>query len=139
MRITSQDNAAFFSLKRTGIDAGGSVRARVRLKGHGFEGSNRSVYFDREAIKGFRAELEQLERNRQGNASLISLSPGECVFTIGAVDRLGHIHVKGAVRKVVLRFGEIDHFECRLRFEIDPTRLPHLLRELSEELVVRLV
>jgi len=86
------------------------------------------TWIDRRRWSEFLQELAELERMRQGSATLESISPMLLRLTFLAMDHSGHIAIEGliGVRKghqvFVLNFS---------RIEIDPSGLPDILNQLS--------
>ena len=111
---------------------GGDVRLQIRAQIQEFSGAV-DAWIDREAWKDFLGQLTQLERDRQGSAALLSMSPGELRLTFRMLDMAGHAGVegelmcyryppRGAPSPLRLEFGII---------EFDPTLLPSLVDELQ--------
>jgi hypothetical protein len=80
------------------------------------------------AWSAFLRELTALDHQRQGAASLESISPGELRLRLFTTDRAGHlaaegiVGVRGARQELRLEFTNIS---------FDPGQLPALLAELS--------
>ena len=105
---------------------GGDVRLLVRLRCDDFAGAT-SGWVKREVWHAFIRQLEQLDRQRQGEAVLQSMSPDELRLRVFATDHAGHMAVDGQVRTRSLR-------DLRLQFgavAFDPTFLHPLLNELQ--------
>jgi hypothetical protein len=134
MRIVSEDRAAWFATRRIGTNVSRDIHAKVGVPGYGFEGSNRSVWFERSCIDVFLKSLDELEHTRQGVAALESMSPEECRLLVENTDRLGHMRMVVVVSRCVFAFGQTDHLRCRIQFDIDPTALPQAVRALRDEL-----
>jgi hypothetical protein len=96
--------------------------ASEQLIGHGF------AWVAAPALAAFLAQLRELERRRQGEATIDGLSPGEFRLRVWSVDRKGHMAVGGLVTKRVHK-GEGGSYRhaVELGFEFDPTLLPSVL------------
>ena len=111
---------------------GGDVRLILRVQRGAFAGAV-DVWIDRDGWAQFLDQLVALERNRAGEATLRSVSPGELVLTVRALDRAGHMGVEGEMTQYSYATGpelQTNH----LRFatiEFDPTLLPPLIDELK--------
>ena len=68
----------------------GDVRLYVKVEAFGFTGAHDGVWVGKGALEGFAAALRVLERTREGEAVLESMSPGEFVLRVYSVDRAGH-------------------------------------------------
>ena len=133
MRI-ADTSGCHFTIERIEAGPGDDVRAKVASAGNGFSGTNESVWFGRPDIDRFVADLRALDESREGLAKLESMSPGECVLKFRNCDQFGHLHLEVAIARAVYYFGEIDHFRCRIRFEVDPTAFSSMIDELASEL-----
>ena len=107
---------------------GGDVRLLVRVAHGDFAGAT-DTWVLLEVWDRFLDELRTLERRRQGEARVRSISPGELALRVFATDRAGHLAVEGEVgtlkpgREALLRFAPI---------AFDPSLLPRLVAELGE-------
>ena len=139
MRI-ADGTSCFFTITRIDTDTNGrgDVNAKVSAAGLGFTGANRSVWFDRLAINAFIADLRALDISREGSAILDSMSPGECTLTFSNYDLLGHLQLEVVIARAVFFFGETDHFQSRIRFQVnsDVVAFGNLVNELEAELSV---
>jgi hypothetical protein len=109
------------------------VRVRVRVRSGVFAGSV-DAWIHRDAWVTFRQQLAALERTRQGEATLESMSPGDLRLRIGSLDRLGHMGVEGQMAEHSLGAGARQPQTMQLEFgpiDFDPTLLPELVRELT--------
>lgn len=105
-----------------------SIHFAVSLAKRGFAGTNPHVGVLDHILYAFVEELAELDRTRQGAATLTSMSPGEFKLRIRTVDRAGHPMLSATV----------SHYTCICRdrwetdtatshFEIEPWDLPTLL------------
>lgn len=114
-----------------GIHTGGDVLVVVRVRLLDFSGAVESWVL-RETWRDFLTQLRVLERDRAGEATLQSISPGELGLRIFGLDHAGHMGIRGELTSYYsaphqpeatsLTFGTI---------EFDPTVLPAFLRELE--------
>jgi hypothetical protein len=98
----------------------------VAVQFHAFAGAT-DTWVPGEAWSAFVRELDELERTRQGKASLEAISPDELLLVFRSLDRAGHMAVEGFVG---VRSGS---HQMKLTFssiELDPTDLPRIVREL---------
>ena len=108
----------------------GDVRLSVALAAGTFRGRNDSVWVTRSEWHRFLADLGNLERRRQGQARLTSMSPANLELCVHATDRAGHMAVEGFVGDYVL--GGRGTQEARVPFVL--TLDPALLRATLDEL-----
>ena len=109
----------------------GDVHIEAAVTAHGFSGSS-TFWIARASLTAFEVGLRGLEARRQGAATLEAMSPGEFTLRVEAVDRSGHMMIKGELARFTtsslgtpLRLGLV------FGFEIDAGRLPSLVRELA--------
>jgi hypothetical protein len=97
-----------------------SVRARVEFRLGQFTGVT-DAWFEISAIESFAAALRELERRRQGVASLCALSPGECEVRLESYDSAGHVvlHLQLAKANWAGRGREYRPTKLAGSFEID--------------------
>lgn len=74
-------------------------------------------------FESFRSSLATLEKTRQGTASITSFLSGDFEFTIGSIDRVGHMGVSGRLRFDNLSGNWLHLNELRFSFEFDPSEL----------------
>ena len=133
MRIDG-DDGCWFTLEPLETDPIGrrDVRAAVSFAGRGFAASNSSVWFDGDAITSFLAALRQLDADREGNATLETMSPNECRLTFRNSDGLGHLMLDVSVTAGL----GTQQSTCNLSFSFDPTLLPAIVKQMEAALVV---
>jgi hypothetical protein len=110
---------------------GGDVRLTVRVRRGAFAGAA-DAWIDRDRWEQFLRQLDTLERQRAGEATLMSVSPGELVLRVRVLDRAGHLGVDGEMTQYSYTAGP-ELQTTHLRFptiEFDPTLLPALIEEL---------
>ena len=125
MRFVS-DSGDFVSIARA--DDGGpsdDILVVLEVRCLGFTGRI-DTWISRTAWAAFCNELEDLELNRQGAASVESISPKELRLTVRSTDRSGHMGVEGFVGYRGTR-GEASLSFSVLPF--DPSSLPQLARD----------
>jgi hypothetical protein len=76
----------------------------------------------------FVAEVRQLERDRQGRASVEGMSPDEFRLEVFSTDRAGHMALTGKVRR-----PHVEGFTLSLEFgfAFAPDLLPQLVRDFA--------
>ncbi|MFT5357352.1 MAG: hypothetical protein ACI9KE_004586 [Polyangiales bacterium] len=98
------------------------ILARVRTSGFTAEIDS---WIIRGAWDAFCTELKQLEKTRQGKASLEAISPGELKLDVQSTNRAGHMAIGGLVGT------DMGDSHVRMTFSpvpFDPTALPELVR-----------
>ena len=103
----------------------------VTVSCSGFVGKNDEVWVQDATLKSFAADLQNLERKRQGDATLMSMSPQDFRLTIGSYGSVGHIAATGFLGKV--SYGSTGVIESNIGFSIDldPTLLSDICAELG--------
>ena len=101
----------------------GDVYLSISASSHGFSGKN-DLWVQAEEFRRFCAELVKLEKERKGEATLKSISPGELYLKVYAIDSLGHIAISGNTGY------EIDNIEHNVTFgfQIEPNALEKMVR-----------
>jgi hypothetical protein len=132
MRINSQDNQGYLTIepKERGLD--GSLRLSIKVASHGFGGETTKIWIDKEISEVFVAELCKLEEKRQGKATLISMSPDECLIKVEVVDAVGHIGITVDLARPVFLFGRTVRQRVHTEFEMDAGRLRNIAKETKE-------
>jgi hypothetical protein len=105
----------------------GDVRLGVSVRSGTFAGSYDQVWIDRDKWSSFVAGMQRLERERTGQASLMSMSPGEFELHLQVIDRAGHLVAHGCLSRY--HFGHPSGKESRSRIEYHMPVDPSLLRE----------
>ncbi|XGV95719.1 MAG: hypothetical protein ACAF41_23625 [Leptolyngbya sp. BL-A-14] len=98
----------------------GDTRFEIRVESFGFAGQG-WMWVDRESLKSFVAQLRELENQRQGEAELSSMSPGQFWLRIFSTDSLGHVALVGQLSRV-------EH-ELKFGFSFDPSALPSIVKD----------
>lgn len=110
----------------------GDVRVSVQIKLGEFGGRYDAVWLEEPILKCFISELESLENNRQGSASLESMSPNEFRLTIRSRDSLGHFVVE--VFLLRYQYSGPTYWPTSVSggFEVDPCALRLILDGFKE-------
>ncbi|MFN7116237.1 MAG: hypothetical protein ACK4TA_05520 [Saprospiraceae bacterium] len=82
-------------------------------------------------IENFLTELDKLDKYRKGQAILESMSPEEMQLVFKAIDDLGHLSVALQLAKEN-RINQDYSYTIKVEFEIDPTSLANIKREMLE-------
>jgi hypothetical protein len=90
----------------------------ITVNSNGFSGKN-DLWVGAEELKEFCVSLVRLEKERNGEATLSSMSPGELNLKIYSIDSLGHLAVAGTTGYQVV---DIPH-SLTFGFEFDPSQL----------------
>ena len=106
----------------------GDLRLAVSLRCGTFTGSYDQVWISRHDWSSFLTGLRRLERDRQGEASLLSMSPGEFELHLQIIDRAGHLAAHGCLARY--NFGHSSGEATRSRIEYHIAVDPGLLCEL---------
>jgi hypothetical protein len=104
------------------------LRLIVKLAFHGFNAEIDAWVLQRDWT-GFLKSLAELERTRQGMATLEAASPDALRLSFHSLDPAGHVAVDGFVGT------QIGMHKAKLTFsaiEFDPTDLPHVLSDLRD-------
>jgi hypothetical protein len=75
------------------------------------------------ALRSFCTALAALERNRRGEASLASMSPGELDLRIRSVDSCGHMAIEGSTGCHIHRDHSLAWQAVHFGFEFEPFQL----------------
>jgi len=90
---------------------------------------NNFIWVSQTDIDNFLADLENLDKNRKGQAILESMSPGEMQLIFQSIDDLGHLSVLCYFKKEDTIFKDYS-YEIKVEFQIDPTSLPIVRNEM---------
>ncbi len=133
MRIDGDDDC-WFALEPLETDPMGrrEVRAAVSFAGRGFAASNPSVWFGGDAIASFLAALRQLDADREGIATIETLTPTECMLNFHNSDRFGHLMLDVSITAAV----GVKQSTCNLSFSFDSTSFPAIVNQMEAALVV---
>lgn len=112
-----------------------SFSLSIETESRGFAGANERVWFGRKAFNEFLNQLNALERKRQGEAFLRSMSyPSEYDsfhFKIYSIDKLGHIALSTEIMQLEYIGGTpiLVTNKVSITFQIDPTSLRSILAD----------
>jgi hypothetical protein len=106
----------------------GDLRLGVSVRCGTFAGSYDQVWIAKDDWSSFVGSIRRLERERNGKASLLSLSPDEFELHLQVVDRAGHLAAHGCLSRY--HFGHPSGKTPRSRIEYHLAVDPGLLREL---------
>lgn len=132
--IVLQENDNRLTLSFDEIDAG-LFLVYLNVVSDGFSGGDGDAVVTGSELERFKIELAELEKRRQGFATLSSISelPDVHSFKIQcfSIDKLGHIGV--SIDLVSAKYLQNQHFSERVTtsFEIDPGKLRIFLAEFS--------
>ncbi len=112
-----------------GTPAEGDLSLRIAVTAPPFTGRVEQVWFTRAEWGGFLEDLQDLLRDRRGEAYVIAMSPHECEFAVFARDSAGHIVAEGWIGHEAV--GCNGGLRCRVSFsmEIDPGDLARVVDE----------
>ena len=111
-----------------GPDAGDlQITAAVRCGE--FAGRTENAWVQAESWARFLQSLGRLERERQGDARVASMSPADFALRLAVVDRAGHLAVEGHVGTYAGVAGQMREVRLVYAFELDPGVLGSLVRD----------
>ena len=105
----------------------GDVRLFVDITSEGFSG-RADVWVTGDALDEFVSQLRDLEGQRQGTATLASMSPGALSLELTSVNSRGGMAVTAELCHHVY-IGDVGPYRhgAKVGFEFDPTMLPEIL------------
>jgi hypothetical protein len=112
----------FASLETVDLPSRGDRHMTVRVCSAGFTGHS-GLWVAAAEFRQFCSALIVLERDRQGEARLLSISPNELNLQIRSVDRKGHMAVQGAIGHHVRRENSLQWHAVHFGFEFEPWQL----------------
>jgi len=107
----------------------GDLRVSVGLRFNDFAGRYDAVWLEEPVLAKFVMELSHLEKLRQGEATLVSMSPDEFSLTIRARDSLGHFVVQASLCRYQYSGPTYWRTAVSGGFEIDPGSLAFIATE----------
>jgi len=110
-----------------GTPAERDILVNITVDSGGFAAAGQSWIVDA-AWSGFLSQVRRLEACRQGRATLESASPGDLQLELFSTDSVGHLAVRGQVRK---RTTEKFELLLQFAFAFEPDQLPRILAELE--------
>ena len=116
----------FVELDISSLASGSKARRLSVGVGRGdFRGVLAEVWLEPGELEGFVKELRDLEKSRQGRASLSAENSLDFKLVIASTDRSGHLEVSGNLACSDREASASIAF----RFDIDPSALPQVLRD----------
>jgi hypothetical protein len=112
--LASQENAELRSQ--------GDGCLRIRISSAGFTGHS-NVWVLADSLRSFCRALLALERDRRGEATIESISPGELKLKIRSVDSLGHMTIEGSTGHSIQRRCVRTWHSVAFGLEFDPSQL----------------
>lgn len=135
MDIRSLDNAWALTLSVTDTETEHlpSVGISIALDGE-FSAKNPDAWYEYDAIIGFVAALRRVEKSRTGNASLDSMSPGECSIRIECVGGEGSILLHINMYRITYFSDAAGHAKntVSVTFEVNREFLHRIISDFSE-------
>ena len=120
MKIVDENNCDFIQLKLVEVlpdylPTLGDRKFSIKVNSRDFLAEIETVWFDYDAIQKFVANINRMEKLRNGEAQITSMSPNKFCLRIGFYDGWGHVFFEGHV-------GEqyYDGIESKIGFSIRP-------------------
>jgi hypothetical protein len=134
VKIESLDRKSFIVLRfeERGDDRLPSRRLAIESQLGDFSGHYDHVWVEQAQLERFVAEVKQLERTRRGSAALEAMSPEELLLRINVIDVTGRVAVTVQLRRQGYVGQKHQRFGVEGGFELEPSTLPALVRELSD-------
>ena len=109
-----------------------SYKVEISLETENIKSSfNNYIWISEEDIDTFILGLENLDKTRNGQAELQSMSPGELNLLFKAIDNLGHLAVELHIKKED-RVSMDYSYDVNIEFQVDPTILPSVIKDLKK-------
>jgi hypothetical protein len=109
----------------------GDVRLGVSVRMDDFTGRYDQAWIAKADWSSFLSALDRLERDRRGQASVVSMAPEEFALSLRIVDAAGHLVAVGHLSRY--HFGRPDGNAARSRIEYHTSVDAGLLRRLADE------
>jgi hypothetical protein len=125
IRFENQDDFVEIDLamqEMADLPSRGDAYVTIRVSVAGFAGHN-DLWVLASALRSFCQSLLVLERDRQGEAVLESISPNELHLVVRSVDSCGHLAVEGSTGYEVQRDHSRPWHSVAFGFEFDPSQL----------------
>ncbi|WP_010243282.1 hypothetical protein [Acetivibrio cellulolyticus] len=132
MIIESEDKKSYISIDfvEDELERIPSICVSVSVKNNDFCGRNDMVWVELNVLKGFICELERLDMNRKGIATLGSMSPEDLILTIEAYDLAGHLMLKYKLSKTMY-CPDLLYSSIKGGFELDTSSFSNLVKEFN--------
>lgn len=110
----------------------GDLRLRIVLTSRRFSGTNEQVWIQADDFARFLGDLQALERDRQGEAKVSSMSPGDFDLRVRVRDGAGHVSAEGFLGTASYGdTGAAVKAKVGFSIDVDPTALPGILDALT--------
>ena len=131
MKIESGDN--FITLNVTleednSLPSHGDALISLSIHSNGYSGHN-EVWIGSEELQEFCTSLLKLEKERKGDATLSSISPGELYLKLYSVDSVGHLAISGKTAYEIISSNTQILHSVEFGFEFEPSQLVKLINE----------
>jgi hypothetical protein len=126
---TEKEYIELLEIERTpsGIPCAGDVRIDVSIQLQEFSGHYSEVWLEFTEIEKFLIELHELNDSRNGNASIVSMSPDEFFLEIRASDNLGHMEIKTILQHYQYSGEKQRSVKVSGGFHVDPVAISQLI------------
>ena len=104
----------------------GDAHLTISINSNGFAGMN-EVWVLAAVAQGFLDNLIALEKNRQGEAVLSSISPEELELKVYAMNERGHIAICGKTGYAVHSSEAVFNHSVEFGFELEPNQLEQVV------------
>lgn len=110
--------------------SGGDLRLSISVQSDDFSGKYGEVWIAKDDWATFLSSLRDLERERKGQAVLLSMAPEEFELRLRITDRAGHLATYGYLSRYHFRHPSGQAVRSRIEYCVNVD--PSLLRELVE-------
>lgn len=135
MRINSNDNQGYIIIKVGEIGIDESICFIVDATYSGFSGKHSRIWIEENQFKDFLTDLEQLEKNRNGSASIQSISPDEFHLMLYSLDSLGHIGLTLSLKKATYISSRTVYQKTEISFEIDASCFIQIVENFNDIII----
>jgi hypothetical protein len=108
-----------------------SLGLEITVNSYGFCGHRSSVWISQEIRSVFLADLQRLEKQRSGSASLVINAPDDFWLTISIQDRLGNLAIEGSLTRIVFA-GKQYQNQVTFGFDLSGEYLGSILSDFEE-------
>ena len=127
MRIESGENYIELEVQLetdSALPSYGDALIGIVVSSNGYIGKNQ-VWVAKQELDLFSVSIQELEKNRKGEATLSSMSPDELSLRVYAYDGVGHLAVEGKTGHQVVGSVCFNH-SVQFGFTIEPEQLVKL-------------
>jgi hypothetical protein len=133
MELRGEDNGESLEIQRSSFGEAGTpadedLLLNITINARGYSAADQSWAVASD-WRTFMKELCELERHRQGRATLMGASPDELRLVFEATDHAGHLAVSGFLG---WHTSEVSYRKLEFGFAFDGGRLQNLIKELEE-------